>query len=94
MIRLEVFGESGTMTAVAQLLDGNPGISHLRVADAMRPGQAGVLATVDASAVDGLLKDLRGLGVPEGSVIVSSSEQAENRLGRARRHQPQRVMQR
>ena len=74
MIRLEVFGESGTMTAVAQLLDGNPSISHLRVADAMRPGQAAVLATVDARAVDGLLKDLRGLGVPEGSVTLTREE--------------------
>jgi uncharacterized hydrophobic protein (TIGR00271 family) len=74
VIRLEVFGESGTMTAVAHLLDGNPGISRLRVADAMRPGQAAVLATVDARAVDGLLKDLRGLGVPEGSVTLTREE--------------------
>ena len=74
MIRLEVFGESATMTSVAHLLDGNPGISRLRVADAMRPGEAAVLATVDARAVDGLLKDLRGLGVPEGSVTLTREE--------------------
>jgi uncharacterized hydrophobic protein (TIGR00271 family) len=74
MIRLEVFGESGSMTAVAHLLDGNPGISRLRVADAMRPGQAAVLATVDARAVDELLKDLRRLGVPEGSVMLTREE--------------------
>jgi uncharacterized hydrophobic protein (TIGR00271 family) len=74
VIRLEVFGESGTMTAVAHLLDGNPGISRLRVADAMRPGQAAVLATVDARAVDELLKDLRQLGVPDGSVTLTRDE--------------------
>jgi uncharacterized hydrophobic protein (TIGR00271 family) len=74
VIRLEVFGESGTMTAVAHLLDGNPGISRLRVADAMRPGQAAVLATVDARAVDDLLKDLRRLGVPDGSVTLTREE--------------------
>lgn len=62
------------MTSVAHLLDGNPGISRLRVADAMRPGEAAVLATVDARAVDGLLKDLRGLGVPEGSVTLTREE--------------------
>jgi uncharacterized hydrophobic protein (TIGR00271 family) len=74
VIRLEVFGESRTMTAVANLLDGNPGISRLRVADAMRPGQAAVLATVDARAVDELLKDLRRLGVPDGSVTLTREE--------------------
>ena len=62
------------MTAVAHLLDGNPGISRLRVADAMRPGQAAVLATVDARAVDELLKDLRRLGVPDGSVTLTREE--------------------
>jgi uncharacterized hydrophobic protein (TIGR00271 family) len=74
VIRLEVFGESGTMTTVAHLLDGNPGISRLRVADALRPGHAAVVATVDARAVDGLLKDLRQLGVPEGSVTLTREE--------------------
>jgi uncharacterized hydrophobic protein (TIGR00271 family) len=62
------------MTAVAHLLDGNPGISRLRVADAMRPGQAAVLATVDARAVDELLKDLRRLGVPDDSVTLTREE--------------------
>jgi uncharacterized hydrophobic protein (TIGR00271 family) len=62
------------MTAVAHLLDGNPGISRLRVADAMRPGQAAVLATVDARAVDEMLKDLRQLGVPDGSVTLTRDE--------------------
>jgi uncharacterized hydrophobic protein (TIGR00271 family) len=74
VIRLEVFGESGTMTAVAHLLDGNPGINRLRVADAMRPGQAAVLATVDARAVDELLEDLRRLGLPDGSVTLTREE--------------------
>jgi uncharacterized hydrophobic protein (TIGR00271 family) len=62
------------MTAVAHLLDGNPGISRLRGADAMRPGQAAVLATVDARAVDEMLKDLRQLGVPDGSVTLTRDE--------------------
>ena len=62
------------MTAVAQLLDGNPDISRVRVADAMRPGRAAVLATVDARAVDELLEDLRRLGVPDGSVTLTREE--------------------
>jgi uncharacterized hydrophobic protein (TIGR00271 family) len=74
VIRLEVFGESGAMTAVAQLLDGNPEIRHVRIADAMRPGQAAVFATVEARAVDELLKDLRRLGVPDGSVTLTREE--------------------
>ena len=62
------------MTAVAQLLDGNPDISRVRVADAWRPGRAAVLATVDARAVDELLEDLRRLGVPDGSVTLTREE--------------------
>lgn len=62
------------MTAVAQLLDGNPDISRVRVADATRPGQAAVLAVVDARGVDELLKDLRRLGVPDGSVTLTREE--------------------
>ncbi len=62
------------MTAVAQLLDGNPDISRVRVADALQPGQAAVLATVDARAVDELLEDLRRLGLPDGSVTLTREE--------------------
>jgi hypothetical protein len=62
------------MTAVAQLLDGNPDITRVRVADALRPGRAAVLATVDARAVDELLEDLRRLGVPDGSVTLTREE--------------------
>jgi uncharacterized hydrophobic protein (TIGR00271 family) len=40
----------------------------------MRPGQGAVLATVDARAVDELLKDLRQLGVPDGSVTLTRDE--------------------
>ena len=62
------------MTAVAQLLDGNPDISRVRVADAWGPGRAAVLATVDARAVDELLEDLRRLGLPDGSVTLTREE--------------------
>ena len=62
------------MTAVAQLLDGNPDISRVRVADAWGLGRAAVLATVDARAVDELLEDLRRLGLPDGSVTLTREE--------------------
>ena len=62
------------MTAVAQLLEGNPDISRVRVADAWGPGRAAVLATVDARAVDELLEDLRRLGLPDGSVTLTREE--------------------
>jgi uncharacterized hydrophobic protein (TIGR00271 family) len=74
VIRLEVFGESGTMSAVAQMLVGNPDVSRVRVADALQPGEAAVLAVVDARGVDKLLGDLRELGLPAGSFTFTREE--------------------
>lgn len=71
MIRLEVFGESGAMAAVAQLLDENNEVSRVRLTGATRPEHAVVLATVQPMAVDELLADLRRLGVPDADVTLT-----------------------
>ena len=80
MIRLEVFGESGAMAAVAQLLDENNDVSRVRLTGATRPEHAVVLATVQPWAVDELLADLRRLGVPDAEVTLTRMEV----LGRTR----------
>jgi uncharacterized hydrophobic protein (TIGR00271 family) len=71
VIRLEVFGESGAMAAVAQLLDENNEVSRVRLTGATRPEHAVVLATVQPMAVDELLADLRRLGVPDADVTLT-----------------------
>ena len=74
MIRLEVFGESGAMAAVAQLLDANDEVSRVRLTGATRPEHAVVVATVHPRAVDELLDNLRRLGVPEADVTLTRVE--------------------
>ena len=74
MIRLEVFGESGAMAAVAQLLDESDDVSRVRLAGATRPGHAVVEATVQPRAVDELLQSLRRLGVSDPEVTLTRAE--------------------
>ena len=74
MIRLEVFGESGAMATVAQLLDENDEVSRVRLTGATRPEHAVVVATVHPRAVDELLDNLRRLGVPEADVTLTRVE--------------------
>jgi uncharacterized hydrophobic protein (TIGR00271 family) len=74
VIRLEVFGESGAMAAVAQLLDENDEVSRVRFTGATRPEHAVVVATVHPRAVDELLDNLRRLGVPEADVTLTRVE--------------------
>jgi len=74
VIRLEVFGESGAMAAVAQLLDENDEVSCVRLTGATRPEHAVVVATVHPRAVDELLDNLRRLGVPEAEVTLTRVE--------------------
>jgi uncharacterized hydrophobic protein (TIGR00271 family) len=74
VIRLEAFGESEAMAAVARLLDENDEVSRVRLADATRPGHAVVVAVVHPRAVDELLHDLRRLGVPDTEVTLTREE--------------------
>ena len=59
------------MAAVARLLDQSDDVSRVRLADAVRPGHAVVLATVRPRAVDELLDALRGHGVPDAEVTLT-----------------------
>ena len=79
MIRLEVFGESKAMADVARLLEGNDDVRSLRVAETTRSGHAIVLATVRPRSADGVLDDLRDLGVPRRDITLTR----EDVVGRA-----------
>lgn len=74
MIRLEVFGESEAMAAVASLLDQNSDVDRVRLAAATRPKHAVVVATVHPRAVDELLRDLRRLRIPDTGVTLTREE--------------------
>jgi len=80
VIRLEVFGESEAMAAVARLLDGNDDVSRVRIAEATQAGRAVVVAAVSPKGVDQLLGDLRGLGVA-GSDVTLTREEVLGRSG-------------
>jgi uncharacterized hydrophobic protein (TIGR00271 family) len=74
VIRLEVFGESEAMAAVARVLDGNEEARRVRLAGTTRAGHAVVVAAVHPRAVDELLRDLRRLGVPDTEVTLTREE--------------------
>jgi uncharacterized hydrophobic protein (TIGR00271 family) len=74
VIRLEVFGESATMAAVAQLLEESEEVSRVRVTRAARAGHAVVVASVRPRAVDELVGDLRRLGVPDAEVTLTRQD--------------------
>jgi uncharacterized hydrophobic protein (TIGR00271 family) len=71
VIALELFGKSPEMARVAQLLEGAEGISRVRLVTAVREGHAVVSAAVASRSVDGLLQQLRGLGVPDSGVTLT-----------------------
>ncbi len=74
MINLEASGERETMMLVATILDDTPGTSRVRILDAVRDGEAIVVAAVRPRAVDHLLERLRAAGVPEADVTLSRLE--------------------
>jgi uncharacterized hydrophobic protein (TIGR00271 family) len=74
VIRLEVYGESEAMAVVARLLDGNGEARRVRLAETTRPGHAVVVAIVEPRAVDPLLGELRGLGVPDDDLTLTREE--------------------
>jgi uncharacterized hydrophobic protein (TIGR00271 family) len=74
MIRLEVFGEAEAMAAVAARLDRSDEVSHVRLADATRPGHAVVVAVVRPRAVDDVLAELRGQGVRDTEVTLTRED--------------------
>jgi uncharacterized hydrophobic protein (TIGR00271 family) len=74
VIKLEVFGESVPMAAVAELLDETDGVSRVRRVGATRPGHAVVMATIRPTAVDELLHELRRRGVPDEEVTLTRVE--------------------
>jgi uncharacterized hydrophobic protein (TIGR00271 family) len=74
VIRLEAFGESGTMRDAARLLDESDDVSRVRLLEATRAGHAIVVAIVRPRATDELLGELRRLGVPDADVTLTREE--------------------
>jgi uncharacterized hydrophobic protein (TIGR00271 family) len=74
MMQLEVFGESAAMATVAASLDELDGVSRVSRIEATRRGHSIVSATVRPRAVDGLLEELRRLGVPDPAATVTRLE--------------------
>jgi uncharacterized hydrophobic protein (TIGR00271 family) len=71
VINLEVFGQSATMSTVAQLLDGVDGVSRVRLVPAARAGHSVVSAAARPGAVDALLEALRRQGVPDAEITLT-----------------------
>jgi uncharacterized hydrophobic protein (TIGR00271 family) len=74
MIRLEVYGSASTMSSVARFLDASDDVERVRLAHATRPEHAIVVAVVRPRAVDGVLDELRGHGVPDDDVTLTRGE--------------------
>jgi uncharacterized hydrophobic protein (TIGR00271 family) len=83
VIRLEVYGESEAMATVARRLDGNDDVTRVRLADATRPGNAVVVATVNPRAVDELVQELGRLGVPDDDITLTRVEVLGRSSGRS-----------
>ena len=83
MIQLEVFGESGTMAAVAESIERLDGVSRVRSVSATRPGHLLVAGLVRPRAVDPLLDELDRLGVPASEITLSRVEAVGQTVGGA-----------
>ena len=75
MIALEVFGQTPTMSAVAERLHGLDGVSRVRIEPAVRDQHSLVLATVSHAAADQILEELRALGVPRQDMTLTRVEE-------------------
>ena len=75
MIAVEVFGQTPTMSAVAQHLDALDGVSRVRIQQAVTDQHSLVLATVSHAAADQILDDLTALGVPRRDVMLTRVEE-------------------
>lgn len=74
MIDVELFGESGAMGRVAELLDETDGVSRVRIVDATRAGHSVVSAAVRPSRADALLDELRRQGVSDSDITLTRVE--------------------
>ena len=83
MIQLEVFGESATMTGVAESLERLDGVSRVRAVTATRPGHVLVAGLVRPNAIDPLMDELGRLGVPESGITLSRVEAVGQMVGGA-----------
>src|SRR5204863_729548 len=77
MMAIEVFGDSAAMATVAEALDELEGVSRVRRVEATRAGHSVVAAAVRPRAVDGLLDELRRLGVPAEDTTVTRVDLVE-----------------
>jgi len=83
MIALEVFGETSTLSAVAERLDDFDGVSRVRIAPAVSDQHSLVHAIVSHAAADQILDELRALGVPRQDVALIRVEELGGGAGDA-----------
>ena len=74
MIELQVFGESERISRFGERLDGLEHTWAVRVVPATRQGHSVVTAEVLPTALDGLMDELRELGVPAANVTARRIE--------------------
>jgi uncharacterized hydrophobic protein (TIGR00271 family) len=75
MIALEVFGETPTMSAVAERLAATDGASRVRMESALSDGRSVVLAHVSHDATDRVLAELRALSVARSDMTLMRIEE-------------------
>jgi hypothetical protein len=75
MIALEVFGETPTMTAVAERLAATDGASRVRLESTLGDGRSVVLAHVSHDTTDRVLAELRALSVARADVTLMRIEE-------------------
>jgi hypothetical protein len=76
MIALEVFGQTPTMSVVAERLHDRDGVSRVRIEPAVRDEHSLVLATVSHAAADQVLDELTAFGVPRQDVTLTRVEES------------------
>jgi uncharacterized hydrophobic protein (TIGR00271 family) len=81
---VQVVGQSKRAESIAGLLDELEGARAVTLVPAVREGHSVASATIPPTALDGLLKELRRLGVPAADITVTRAEPVGQPAGRMR----------
>jgi uncharacterized hydrophobic protein (TIGR00271 family) len=70
VLQLRVYGETATLMAVANGIDGLPGMLHIGFSAAATEGRALLQADLQPEAADAALRRLTGLGIPAEDIAL------------------------